>query len=559
MCRRSDREQPGPRGRRVSPRELKAALELAMDGATEGTEGARRPTHPNARPGRACASFGCLLPCARRAERHCTADSLLLTALLAARFAGLDLLAGAAGSAMLAKRKQALKPGRNVCWFGGCRCTTGLKGVPVSRVQDAMHALTVQPGLDLGIRGGGARVLPANAAHNRLCPAHMPPLGEIQILGNGVALDREGGGLLIGKIVAEVPAPAFSNGALRERQWRVVGEVGEAHAEAVILDSEVAAAVARRQALEAFAGAQRRERIGEMHKVVDKLQHALKRARPGAPAPAAPTAPALPMPQPPPAPRRNPPSPRRNETTAGAPPGSAPAAEMAKIRVTHRLPQSYVVGMELAFDIARGHLPGSEPQTVVIKPGEGAAPGDLVDVEVMLCVRRTPAPPTVPPKAGKSAAALTSFIERRVAANGLDYSPTPNPLNPRKAGPLREELSFANLRPEYFELEENQGLFKKLFGFSCWGDAMALFERVHLWERKRGLSSSTGGREGPAGAQVPARGRGGRSTALVVGGERSLIAPQFQYLAALWRMRQRKDMDELARTFGVLTPRMSGW
>eukprot|EP00966_Prymnesium_polylepis_P287829 6648004-Prymnesium_polylepis.1 len=59
-----------------------------------------------------------------------------------------------------------------------------------------------------------------------------------------------------------------------------------------------------------------------------------------------------------------------------------------------------------------------------------------------------------------------------------------------------------------------------MFGFETWDDAMAMYAEVQEWR-----------------VEVD----GGKPDMM----HKSILIPRFQYLSALWRMRMRKDMDEL--------------
>ena len=106
---------------------------------------------------------------------------------------------------MRAKRKQALKAGRDVCWRAGCNCQTNLVGVSKERVADAMHYMLNVEGADLGAFGGKPRTLPMDHCYNKQCPAHAPKLTAFRVIGADVAVEVDGG-ILLG--VVDRPARA---------------------------------------------------------------------------------------------------------------------------------------------------------------------------------------------------------------------------------------------------------------------------------------------------------------------------------------------------------------
>ena len=102
----------------------------------------------------------------------------------------------------------------------------------------------------------------------------------------------------------------------------------------------------------------------------------------------------------------------------------------------------------------------------------------------------------------------------------MNYSRQPNPLNAKVAWPLLELGDFSNLRPEYFNLPERGRTFKSRFGFHSWADAKAFFE-IAFPEYSTNKKQKT------------------------------LLQPFFQFLAALWRMKAYKSVEELASFFGL--------
>ena len=167
----------------------------------------------------------------------------------------------------------------------------------------------------------------------------------------------------------------------------------------------------------------------------------------------------------------------------------------------------------------------------MLVPPSNSIAGAFVGFDVELSLDPPPPPPATVTKSGSKAADQRRYISARAAAYNLEYSPQPNPLNPKRSWPIREQLTFANLRPEYFDLPDRKRLFRRLFGFDTWQGAMVVFEAVYEWD--------------PHGSVARKR------------EEAAILHPRFQYLAALWRMRQYKDMGELAAIFGVRDGAMS--
>ena len=155
----------------------------------------------------------------------------------------------------------------------------------------------------------------------------------------------------------------------------------------------------------------------------------------------------------------------------------------------------------MCLDVPAGHVPRSRATRVMRLPPADATPGAMVPFDVDL-----PLEPPLPPietieKGGRKAADLRTYISARAKSLHLSYSREPNPLNPARTWPIREQLTFANLRPEYFQLPDREGLFSKLFGFDDWDTAMLVFERIYSWDvqartrrnsRRRRLSCTLG-------------------------------------------------------------------
>ena len=122
---------------------------------------------------------------------------------------------------------------------------------------------------------------------------------------------------------------------------------------------------------------------------------------------------------------------------------------------------------------------------------------------------------------------LPTFKKRPSAADvvsrahelGLVYDPQPNYLNPVVGWPIMELGSFANMVPNYFKLPQRINLFPCRFGFKTMEAAMEVYDSV---EALMGPFSG-----------------------------RPIIHHRFQFLAALWRMKQYLPLEELAAQFGV--------
>jgi hypothetical protein len=189
------------------------------------------------------------------------------------------------------------------------------------------------------------------------------------------------------------------------------------------------------------------------------------------------------------------------------------------------VPRSWQPGEPIVLDLAAGHVPRSRAARLMVVPPANSIAGAMVALDVELALDPPAPAPSRVTKTGSKAADERRYISERAQQLGLAYSPQPNPLNPVRTWPLRETFCFANLRPEYFELPDRARLFSKLFGFNCWDDAMLVYERMYVWDADA------------------ARRRKKE--------EASVLHPRFQFLAALWRMRQHADVDALASFFGV--------
>ena len=184
----------------------------------------------------------------------------------------------------------------------------------------------------------------------------------------------------------------------------------------------------------------------------------------------------------------------------------------------------------MLLTVPAGYLPGSERQAFRTTPPAACAPGAMLKLHVHILA--SPLPTEVDPEEAEegegdddahttvgAAQKRTWAIGERAAELGLAYVPQPNPHNTAQAWPILEEGGFANLRPEYFQLPEQQRLFKQRFGFACWEDAEVFFNTSFpTIARKRG---------------------------------KAILSPFFQFLAALWRMKAAPSVEELACYFGV--------
>ena len=187
----------------------------------------------------------------------------------------------------------------------------------------------------------------------------------------------------------------------------------------------------------------------------------------------------------------------------------------------------------MKLEVPAGFREGTAACNLRVVPPAGAQAGEISKFNVSLPV--VPTPPPLPPitREGHKAKHMRDYVTRRAAQLKLSYDTQPNKLNPLSAWPIREQLTFANLRPEYFELPEHKsrGLFRSMFGFPTWEGAMVVFEDIYAWDEHARRARK---RE-----------------------EKAILAPRFQYLAALWRMRAHKNMVELAAFFGVSEQNMS--
>ena len=447
----------------------------------------------------------------------------------------LDLLGGVAAGATYAagqKRSREAQSGRNVCWILDCDCTTGLTGTHPSRVADAMHVMTYHMKLEMRDKKGKPRQLPNRAACNKLCDKHRPLLSAKRIIGAKVLVKVDGVHVPAtvigpeevesGRVGRSLSAARAVAGALAQTRWRVQGDADDdGHTD--MSTAEVWTAAGLRESYDASTKAAAAAAKKKYQSKIDALQHKIKYDQEKL------------KPKPPAAPRRASPSPRRAPPPPPPPPPTAPAT-VASVKIRVPLPRSWLVGEPIALDVPAGYVDGPQRSraTKLMKlPPADSIPGTFVAFNVELPLDPPPPPPVTVSKSGRKAADARRYIAARSEQLNLAYSPQPNPLNPKRSWPLREQLSFANLRPEYFELPDRSGLFKKLFGFDCWEDAMLVYERIYAWD-------------------VDACARRKRE-------EGAVLHPRFQYLAALWRMRQHKDRDELASFFGVRNEYMSAY
>ena len=344
------------------------------------------------------------------------------------------------------KRSAPLQGGRDVCFVHDCDCTTGLVGVPTARVADANFMLQHCMLIDLGTYAGKPRELPAREDRNKLCEKHRPKLPERQVIGARVMARLEGRvvpativGPAAGRAMRKAPAtrelPASSRWSARPDDAGAAGgwcvdmttdEVRQAAELRAAYDVSVSAAEAA--AKKAYRGQ------------VNRLQHALKYARDKGCGP-----------QPPPGPPPPAGSPRRAAAgaTSGSPRVGATAPSSQEVQVRARVPRTWQPGEAVAIELGDGHVPRSVAAKFMVTPPDDAAAGAFITVPLTVQLRPPPPPPPATvSKSGTKARDMREYIAARAEAARLVYSATPNPLNPARAWPVREQLSFANLRPE---------------------------------------------------------------------------------------------------------------
>ena len=202
-----------------------------------------------------------------------------------------------------------------------------------------------------------------------------------------------------------------------------------------------------------------------------------------------------------------------------------------------QVPERWSPGDSIKIEVPADFVPGSHAKTVAWAPPDGVQLGKWVRVKVELEVTPPPPAPAPPQSLGgkvPKASVMREVVEREAREAEVVYLHHPNPYNPRIAYPVRACLSFENLRPGFFRLRGNEGLFRQLFGFDSWWDAQKYFDAVKFYQ-------------------------------VNVLGEKpevklnSILSPFMQYLATLWLLRRRKDLHELAAFFGVSKQRMSDY
>ena len=444
----------------------------------------------------------------------------------------LDVMAGAAAVAPRAavpKRKRGLVGGRGVCWLQGCDCEDDLEGVPRERVEDAMHTMQHEMGLELGTFKGQPRKLPDRDGHNKLCRLHRPALPRQRIIGASV-LVKVSGEFLPATVMGPVLVAGSGARAARDlaapsspQRWVVQGEAAD-DGSTDMTTAEVWAAAELRRSYDASVtvaeAAAKKRYTGKINALQHKIAYDKDKLKPKPPA--------VPRPTTSPSPRRAP-----QQPTAPPPPPAAPAT-VARVKIRVPLPRSWLVGQPIALDVLAGYVQAPQRSRAIklMKlPPADSIPGAFVTFDCELPLDPPPPPSVTVTKSGRKAADARRYIEERSKQLGLVYSTQPNPLNPKRSWPIRERLTFENLRPEYFELPDRAGLFRKLFGFECWEDAMLVYEQIYVWDVAAGAR------------------RKKEATAV--------LHPRFQFLAALWRMRRHKDQAELASFFGVRKEYMS--
>ena len=411
------------------------------------------------------------------------------------------------------KRRQSLKPGQDKCWVAGCECTVGLESIPASRVEDAAYIMEHEMGLSF-TKDGNPRPLPQK--QNKLCGTHRPELPAERIIGAKVLL--EGDEFFVdATVTGPAPPPAVQPrrppGSARRRWWRATADSDDFTRD---LDGdEEVWRLSRLRRLVANT-VERSERVNKLRTEVKRLQRQTRELKAAAEEEgegegegAGP------------------------DSSAPAGPPPAPTVSSKTVRLRVPVPKDWQPPQQpIIFEVPAGQVPHSMATTLMVIPPPSTVPGGFMHADVKLTIEEPP-PVEMPDKGGKSSKHLREYLVSRASQAGLEYSADANPLNPARAWPLREQLCFANLRPEYFALPERSRLFKKMFGFDSWDEAMKVYEMVYRWvERTDGVR----------------RAREERQAAL---------HPRFQFLAALWRMRGYKDIDELASFFGLLAPRMS--
>ena len=443
-------------------------------------------------------------------------------------------VAAAAARAAAPKRKAENKAGRDVCWVDGCECTEGLVGVPSALVADASHIMQHEMNIDFGKWRGRPRELPKHETHNKLCPKDRPTLPEKPIMGASVLIQHDGKlvpATIIG--LAPVAAGRAGRGARAARAARAAAAPtsmwrAQSEADPSAFEDMATPAVWRSAELRATYNASIERKAADLKKAHDKKINALehqvryhrrKGAEKGGGGAAAAEAAAT---------EASPPG-QPDQATAGT--GTAPPPRVARVDVTTVLPPDWQPGDDIDLPLAAGYVPRSREVTLRVRPHPDAHPGKMASFRVELPLDPPPSPPVTVVKAGRKAADARRYVAERSKLLGLAYSEQPNSLNPIRAWPLRETLSFANLRPEFFELPERASLFKKLFGFDDWASAMLVYEALYTWD--------------PAVAAKRKR------------EETAILHPRFQYLAALLRMRQHEDVEWLAAYFGVRPEFMS--
>ena len=193
------------------------------------------------------------------------------------------------------------------------------------------------------------------------------------------------------------------------------------------------------------------------------------------------------------------------------------------------MPERWRPGESITIDVPADFVPGSAAKTVQYSPPQDIQLGKWVRVVAELEVTPPSEPPAPPQSFGgkvPKASIMREVVQQEAHEADVVYIARPNPYNPRVAYPVRAGLSFENLRPGFFRLRGNKGLFRAMFGFDSWADAKVYYECVQEWR-------------------------------VEVKGEKpdvkknSILLPFMQYLATLWFVRQRKDLQEHAAFFCV--------
>ena len=347
-----------------------------------------------------------------------------------------------------AKRKQAAKPGRDICWVAGCRCSYGLKGVPNDRVADATFVMKNQMGISFG-DADAPRRLPENKSENRLCARHLPTLPRERVLGAAVLLMTQGRFV---RATVTGPAPSEGRGgagravaaaqgarAPRPHRWRAEGGGVHEDLEEVEIWKRAALLASYERDVKSRVAGERKE----AERKLNTLRHQMARLRSQVDGDDAD--------------EDDEEEGDGGEAMDSEREGTPTALPRRAVRVRVPVPDGWQPGDPINIELAAGHVEGSRAGRFVAVPRASDVADGFAHVEVLVTIDAPPAQ-TKPVKEGNKAAQLEALINSRASTLGLVYNSTPNPLNPKRTWPLREQFSFANLRPEFFQLAERQVL-----------------------------------------------------------------------------------------------------